>query len=250
MNKTIIMEARRWGSAAYSLWVCALIIGIIPIISIVISMLIPLISSNYDETYGMISYAGIILGLISYIAQWIQVANLGTWINILNRSNVSDTGSLLRKFQIGIIMSLIMQAIYALGPIILWYIAENSAAISTFNMFYLIFNVILVITGIIALILLIWGMFGLAFSSRVDERLSTGMKYMIASYAITLLILVIQLFILYTSEALYSNGFDYETFYIIIMFIPVIANILQIIAWRYISKTPYPLQTEEAITLE
>ncbi len=250
MNKTIIMEARRWGSAANSLWVCALIIGIIPIISIVISILIPLISSNYNETYGMLSFAGIILWLIPYIAQWIQVANLGTWVNILNRSNVSDTGSLLRKYQIGIIMSLIMQAISILSPIILMYIAENSAAISTFNMFYLIFNVILVITCIIALILLIWGMFGLAFSSRVDERLSTGMKYMIASYAITLLILVIQLFSSYIYEALYSNGVDYETLYIIIMFIPVIANILQIIAWRYITKTPCPLQTEEAITLE
>ena len=117
-------------------------------------------------------------------------------------------------------------------------------------MFTLIFYVILFIACIIALTLLIWGMFGLAFSSRVDERLSTGMKYMIASFAITLLILVIQFFSFDISEALYSNGIDYETFYIIIMFIPVIANILQIIAWRYITKTPCPLQTEEAITLE
>lgn len=250
MNKTTIMEARRWDSAANSLWVCALIIGIIPIISIVTSILTPLMSSNYAETYVILMLASIILWLISYIAQWIQVANLGTWINILNRSNVSDTGSLLRKYQIGIIMSLIIQAIYTLSPFILEYIAENSAAMSSFNMFYLIFYVILVIACIIALTLLIWGMFGLAFSSRVDERLSTGMKYLIASYAITLLILVIQFFSFYIYEALYSNGVDYETLYIIIMFIPVITSILQIIAWRNITKTPCPLQTEEATTLE
>jgi hypothetical protein len=80
------------------------------------------------------------------------------------------------------------------------------------------------------------GAFSLAFSKSTDKNLSTGMMLFITSWGFNIINIVIYL----VATATEPNYDTFMTITYLMMIISLANPILQIAAWRYISKTKYP----------
>ena len=256
-TNTHLTNARHWDSAAKSLWICALIIGICQIVSTIL----PLTWHEYptvvdtnlmydydtnphayhpsyeivmgDNPYDMVTMLTIsILSLAVFITQWVQFAYLGTWLNILSWKQ-NNTYTHLRRYRLGMLIMLIsITAMILLSAIavLLKILHAGGGPEVAFTL-----NIIplcgIMAGGIFQLI----GTIGMAFSTTADRDMSSGMKIIISSYIVSILIYTIFVVLIGV-----GNLDEIQMWLTNLPFILLAVPILQVVGWRKICKAQYP----------
>ena len=240
MNQTNnnLMNHQRWNSAANSLWVCALIIGICQIVMTILPSFMPttpVVSYGYEMEYSNNSNTLTviigILSLVTYIATWLQVSNLGTLLNLMNKEQ-DNTYTHLRRYKIGLQTVIICITIYiALG--LFSFVLISSHAYGLAEVIALI-NFGLLVGILVGGIFQLVGGLGMAFSDNADANMISGMRQIAASWGITLLLVIITLIVMS------SNSFStMNTWLNIVPFVSLLNPILQLSGWRIITKAQY-----------
>ncbi len=251
------MDAYRWGNTAKSLWIIAIIIGICQIVSTILPLTWheypTIVDTNlmydydtnphaYHPSYEIVMGDNpsdivtiliiSILALAVFIAQWVQFAYLGTWLNILNREQ-NNTYTHLRRYRLGMLIMLIsITAMILLSAIavLLKILHAGGGPEVAFTL-----NIIplcgIMAGGIFQLI----GTIGMAFSCSANTNMSSGMRLIAYSWVINIVNLIITVYIM--TSCGYHTIQDWNT---IIPFISLINPILQVIGWREICKAQYP----------
>lgn len=225
-------SAQRWENAAKTLWVCALIIGIIHIVTTLVTIFAP------EFTFLFSTLPGIII----YIAMWIQVSRMNDWLSTLN-PNKDAIYTHLNRFRIGYKTPLVCMAMLLVAMLLMTVFSRflGQATMIIEIVIYLGFIVGLVV----GCIFLLMGAISLACSKSVDKNLSTGMTLLITSWGVNIASVVIY----FVAAATEPNYNTLVTISQLISIISLANPILQIVAWRYISKTKYP-HLEEAAQLQ
>ncbi len=254
-NKQI--DAYRWGNTAKSLWIIAIIIGICQIVSTILPLTWheypTIVDTNlmydydtnphaYHPSYeivmgdnpsDMVTILIIsILALAVFIAQWFQFAYLGIWLNILNREQ-NNTYTHLRRYRLGMLIMLIsitaMILLSAIALLLKILHAGNGPEVAfTLNIIPL-FGIMA--GGIVQLI----GTIGMAFSTTADRHMSSGMKIIVSSYIVSILISTILVVLIGV-----GNLDNIQMWLTNLPFILLAVPILQVVGWRKICKAQYP----------
>lgn len=222
-------SAQRWASAAKTLWICALIIGIPQILTTLVTILAP----QFAFIFSLVS------SIIFYIAMWVQVSRINDWLCTLN-PHKDDIYKHLNRFRIGLKTPLVCIAI--LFAAMLLMIVFGRFLGQAIMIIEIVVYLGLIVGLVVGCVFLLMGAFSLAFSKSADKNLSTGMMLFITSWGFNIINIVIYL----VATATEPNYDTFMTITYLMMIISLVNPILQIAAWRYISKTKYPHYEEVA----
>ncbi len=229
-------SAQRWASAAKTLWICALIIGIPQILTTLVTILAPgftIIPHQFTFLFSLVC------GIIFYIAMWVQVSRINDWLCTLN-PHKDDIYKHLNRFRIGLKTPLVCMAVLLAGILLLIVFGRFIGSVAM--IIELILYLGIIVGLVVGCVFLLMGAFSLAFSKSADKNLSTGMMLFITSWGFNIINIVIYL----VATATEPNYDTFMTITYLMMIISLANPILQIAAWRYISKTKYPHYEEVA----
>ena len=259
MNQTNnnLMNHQRWNSAAKSLWIIALVIGICNIATTLLPLTLheypTMVETNmgdfdtnphladrckYEMEMGynpndMTTILTIaILSFVGFVAQWFQFSYLGTLLNLMNKEQ-NSTYTHLKRYRLGLLITLISIAVMILlslcGIILDVLHAGNGPEVAFTLTIIPLFG--FMVGGILQFI----GVVGMAFSDKADRNMSTGMKLMVSSFCVSILIAIISYVIIGSDSP--------DTIEMWLGNIPLISlavPILQIAGWWKICKAENP----------
>jgi hypothetical protein len=86
------------------------------------------------------------------------------------------------------------------------------------------------------------GVFGLAFNNNVDSNISSGMKYIVLSWGVGIVLGLVSFAMIGSIDSVSSLASTMNALEVI-SFLSLLNPVLQMIGWRTISKAEYPENT-------
>lgn len=243
-------QRKQWYSVLKSLRNNAYVIGICAIAMQLIPMMFGNVGSSansYEAIMGSLVGLSIIIfaaAIISYVVQWIQVSNLEQWLIYMDKD---DTYKGINRYRKGCKLSLmcvLFVIAVALLALVFGSMVNSPSGADIFAIVLIIAYIAIVIVAIIALVYIVMGAWGLAFSNNVDKNISNGMKFIIASWGVNILLAIIN----YGNTMSVNTLEEAESAITIMKIMPIlytIVPVLQIIGWRNITMAEYPKDKAE-----
>lgn len=209
---------------AYIIGVCAIISGLLP--------------SFMDGVYALTGMA--ILGLTSYVVQWVLVGNLSTWLDCMYIKNPAYKG--IDRYRKGTKLALASVLFVIITQLIILIVAYVTKSPGFVQILSIICSLTICAMLIVSVILIVMGVFGLAFNNNVDSSISRGMKYIVLSWGVNIVLVIVSFAMLNSIDSVSSYASTMSSLQVI-SFLSLLNPVLQMIGWRTISKAEYPENT-------